>query len=668
MPHPTYSIVLPIYNEEATIPEMYKRVSAVMNSLDAPSEMILINDGSRDRSMELLRELPQRDPRVKVINFSRNFGHELALLAGLDAADGEAVIAMDADLQDPPELIHQLVAKWHEGYDVVYAMRAKREGESFFKKFTASLFYRLIARLTDLKIPRDTGNFRLMDHKVVEALRQVREHHRFMRGISVWVGFKQVGVPFVRQERFAGETKYPLSKMVRLAISGITSFSYVPLQMATTAGFIFAGLALVAIPIVAILRLMGSDFFYGQATTLISVLLLGGVQLIFLGIIGEYLGRIYDEVKKRPLYLIAEKIGFEIEPETRKRRGRKGKRPTAPPIAVTPTIPALRQPDAAPPPTPPVAEAVPVKLSDKQVIDQVYKLVQKYGGENYAGFGELESNWALIESSLPLFMQGDNKRLQHVCGKMENFLSFSGRWEERLKLNLKAEERAAAKKDLYNAGWRAVGAGYVHQRRADAAEVLKCAARAEGYWQKAGAREKAAALYLRGIGHQLEKNYPEAIRAYKEMLALDKKQKAESADVAADYNSLAEAERHSGDYASAERDYAEALRIATKVKDQEGIAIYTHNTAELALDREDWARAESLGCEALPLAEKLNRKDMIAACCLTLARALAKQDRRSDGVPYAQRAEEIYERLKSPDVEKAREVVKELALVEGRPS
>jgi dolichol-phosphate mannosyltransferase len=654
MSHPTYSIVLPIYNEEATLAEMYKRVSAVMNSLDAPSEMILINDGSRDRSMELLRELHQRDRRVKVINFSRNFGHEIALLAGLDAADGDAVIAMDADLQDPPELIPQLVAKWHEGYDVVYATRAKREGESFFKKFTASLFYRLIARLTDLKIPRDTGNFRLMDHKVVEALRQVREHHRFMRGISVWVGFKQVGVPFVRQERFAGETKYPLSKMLRLAISGITSFSYVPLQMATTVGFIFAGLALVAIPIVAILRLMGSDFFFGQATTLISVLLLGGVQLIFLGIIGEYLGRIYDEVKKRPLYLIAEKIGFEEVPETTtKKRKRKGKQAIAPPVAVPPP----------PPPMPPLAEAIPapapVKLSNKQMMDQVYKLAKKYGGENYGGFGELESKWSLIESSLPHFMQGDNGRLQFVCGRLENFLSFSGRWEERLNLNLKAEERAAAKKDLYNAGWRAVGAGYVHQRRGDAAEVLKCAARAEGYWQKAGAREKAAALYLRGMGHHLEKNYPAAITSYKEMLTLDKKRKAESADVAADYNSLAEAERFSGDYASAERDYAEALRIAKKVKDQEGIAIYTYNMAELALDRQDWSRAESLGREALPLAETLNRKELIAACCLTLARALAKQDRKQDGLPFAQRALEIYERLKSPDVEKAKEMMQD---------
>ncbi|MBI5054345.1 MAG: glycosyltransferase [Chloroflexi bacterium] len=649
MSHPTYSIVLPIYNEEATLAEMYKRVSAVMNALDAPGEMILINDGSRDRSMEMLRELHQRDKRVKVINFSRNFGHEIALLAGLDAADGDAVIAMDADLQDPPELIPQLIAKWHEGYDVVYAVRAKREGESFFKKFSASLFYRLIARLTDLKIPRDTGNFRLMDHKVVEALRQVREHHRFMRGISVWVGFKQVGIPFVRQERFAGETKYPLSKMVRLAISGITSFSYVPLQMATTAGFIFAGLALVAIPIVAILRLMGSDFFFGQATTLISVLLLGGVQLIFLGIIGEYLGRIYDEVKKRPLYLVAEKIGFEEEAETAtKKRKRKEKHPVPPPIA-------------PPPPTPPITEAAPapIKLSDKQVMDQVYKLAQKYGGENYGGFGELESKWSLIESSLPLFLQGDSGRLQFVCGKLENFLSFSGRWDERLDLNLKAEERAIAKKDLYNAGWRAVGAGYVYQRRDEAAEVLKCAARAEGYWKKAGAREKAAALYLRGIGHQLEKNYPAAITSYKEMLALDKKRKAESADVAADFNSLAEAERLSGDYASAERDYNEALQIAKKVKDQEGIAIYTHNMAELALDRQDWSRAESLGREALPLAEKLNRKEMIAASCLALSRALAKQDRKQDGLPFAQRALEIYERLKSKDVEKARDALQD---------
>jgi dolichol-phosphate mannosyltransferase len=308
---PAYSIVVPIFNEEETIPEMYRRMAAVLDGLDGPSELILVNDGSRDNSLNLMRDLAVRDSRVKVISFSRNFGHQMAITAGIDHAAGHAVVVIDADLQDPPEAIPDLINAWKGGAELVYAVRAERKGETFFKKLTASLFYRLISSMTDLKIPLDSGDFRLMDRKVVEALKQVREHHRFMRGLSVWVGFKQAGVPYVRQERYAGTTKYPLKKMIRFATDGITSFSYVPLQLATTAGFVFAGLALVAIPIVAVLRLAGSDFFFGQATTLISVLFLGGVQLIFLGILGEYLGRIYDEVKKRPLYLISEKIGFE---------------------------------------------------------------------------------------------------------------------------------------------------------------------------------------------------------------------------------------------------------------------------------------------------------------------------------------------------------------------
>ena len=308
---PAYSIVVPIFNEEETIPEMYRRMAAVLDGLDGPSELILVNDGSRDNSLNLMRDLAVRDSRVKVISFSRNFGHQMAITAGIDHAAGNAVVVIDADLQDPPEAIPDLINAWKGGAELVYAVRAERKGETFFKKLTASLFYRLISSMTDLKIPLDSGDFRLMDRKVVEALKQVREHHRFMRGLSVWVGFKQAGVPYVRQERYAGTTKYPLKKMIRFATDGITSFSYVPLQLATTAGFAFAGLAFVAAPIVAVLRLAGSDFFGGQATTLISVLFLGGVQLIFLGILGEYLGRIYDEVKKRPLYLSSEKIGFE---------------------------------------------------------------------------------------------------------------------------------------------------------------------------------------------------------------------------------------------------------------------------------------------------------------------------------------------------------------------
>ncbi len=309
--HPKYSIVVPVCNEQDTVLEMHRRMAAVMDGLDGPTELLLVNDGSRDGSLSLMRDLATRDPRVKVLSFSRNFGHQVAITAGIDYAAGDAVVVIDADLQDPPEVIPELVKEWQAGAELVYAQRAERAGETLFKKFTASFFYRLIASVTDLQIPVDTGDFRLMDRKVVEALKQVREHHRFMRGLSVWVGFKQKGVTYARQERYAGSTKYPLKKMVRFATDGITSFSYVPLQLATTAGFVFAGLALLTIPVVAALRLVDSGFFFGQATTLVSVLFLGGIQLIFLGIIGEYLGRIYDEVKQRPLYILSEKIGFE---------------------------------------------------------------------------------------------------------------------------------------------------------------------------------------------------------------------------------------------------------------------------------------------------------------------------------------------------------------------
>ncbi len=274
---------------------------------------MLVNDGSWDRSYEIMRDLHEQDPRVHVINFSRNFGHQIAITAGTDYAQGNAVIIIDADLQDPPSVIAEMIEKWREGYEVVYAVRKERKGETKFKLWTASLFYRLINRITGVNIPLDTGDFRLMDRKVVDALRRIREHHRFMRGLSVWVGFKQTGVEYVREERYAGETKYPLSKMLRFALDGITSFSYFPLQLATYFGFIIAGLSILAIILTVILRLSGSQAFFGQATTLVMVLFLGGIQLISLGIIGEYLGRIYEEVKNRPLYIVDEAIGF---PET----------------------------------------------------------------------------------------------------------------------------------------------------------------------------------------------------------------------------------------------------------------------------------------------------------------------------------------------------------------
>ncbi len=308
---PRFSIVAPAFNEEEVLPEFYRRVREVMDSLGEPWELILVNDGSRDNTLAVMRELHEKDPRVKIISFSRNFGHQIAITAGIDYAEGDAVIIIDADLQDPPEVIPDLIEKWREGYDVVYAIRRERKGESWFKEWTAKLFYRLIYRITDVDIPKDTGDFRLMDRKVVEALRTMRERSRFMRGLSVWVGFKQTGVYYVREPRFAGETKYPLRKMLKFALDAITSFSYVPLQLATYVGFMIAIVSMLAMLIAVYLRLATGRALLGQATTLVAVLFLGGIQLIFLGIIGEYLGRIYDEVKARPLYIVAETLGFE---------------------------------------------------------------------------------------------------------------------------------------------------------------------------------------------------------------------------------------------------------------------------------------------------------------------------------------------------------------------
>jgi len=246
------------------------------------------------------------DTCVRPIIFARNFGHQIAVTAGLDYSKGQAVIIIDADLQDPPEVILDLIARWREGYEVVYAVRSEREGESWFKLASASLFYRMIYKITDVDIPMDTGDFRLLDRKVVDVMNSMRERHRFLRGMSAWVGFRQVGVSYRRSKRFAGTTKYPFRKMFRLAINAITSFSYFPLQMATYIGFFSAGISLIAIPVVIIERLAGAQAFLGQATTLIAVLFLGGVQLISLGILGEYIGRLYDEAKGRPLYIVSE--------------------------------------------------------------------------------------------------------------------------------------------------------------------------------------------------------------------------------------------------------------------------------------------------------------------------------------------------------------------------
>lgn len=302
----TYSVVAPVFNEIDCLDEFYKVVFEVMSSTNEPWELILVDDGSIDGSTEKIRQLAENDEHVRPVIFARNFGHQIAVTAGLDYSRGDAVIIIDADLQDPPEVMLELIAKWKEGYEVIYAVRRKREGESWFKLFTASLFYRIIYRITDVKIPLDAGDFRLLDRKIVDIMGQMRERHRFLRGMTAWIGFRQIGVEYDRKERFAGTTKYSFRKMLKLALNAITSFSYFPLQLAAYLGFISTGISIIAILVVIYLWLTQKDLLLGQAVTLIAVLFLGGVQLITLGILGEYIGRIYDEAKGRPLYIVSE--------------------------------------------------------------------------------------------------------------------------------------------------------------------------------------------------------------------------------------------------------------------------------------------------------------------------------------------------------------------------
>ncbi|MFW6068136.1 MAG: glycosyltransferase family 2 protein [Chloroflexota bacterium] len=316
---PVVSILAPVFNEEPVLPELYRRVQTVMDDTPYSWELLLVNDGSRDHSAEVIKTLHEQDKRVKGINFSRNFGFQVAVTAGLDYARGQAVILADADLQDPPEVFPRMIEKWQEGYDVVYGVRSSREGESWFKVLTAKLFYRLIYRITEVEIPLDTGDFRLMDRRVVNAVRRMPERNRFLRGMVPWIGFRQTGIPYERRARYAGESKFSsVRQMLPFAIDAITSFSYLPLQLATYMGFGLAAASLIAIVVVIALRLFGpSSPLLGQATTLVVVLFLGGVQLISLGIIGEYLGRIYDEVKGRPLYVIDEVWGYDGEETSR---------------------------------------------------------------------------------------------------------------------------------------------------------------------------------------------------------------------------------------------------------------------------------------------------------------------------------------------------------------
>lgn len=309
---PRYSIVAPIYNEEGNLELLHQRIKTVMDVTGEPWELIMVNDGSRDASPELMEKIAAEDPAVKTIHFARNFGHQTAVTAGMDYASGDAVVLIDADLQDPPELIHEMIERWQAGYQVVYAVRKERKGESWFKLFTAKLFYRVIYRITDVEIPVDTGDFRLMDRSVADVLTAMREHNRFIRGMTSWVGFKQTGVYYVREARHSGVTNYPFRKMLRFALDAITSFSYFPLQIMVYVSLILGMLALLAIPVVAILRLsLGNEFFGGQATTIILLLLTSSFQLFFLFILGQYVARTYDETRNRPLYVVARSTGFD---------------------------------------------------------------------------------------------------------------------------------------------------------------------------------------------------------------------------------------------------------------------------------------------------------------------------------------------------------------------
>jgi glycosyltransferase involved in cell wall biosynthesis len=295
------SVVAPVYNEEGTIGEFHARVCAALSGL--PFELILVDDGSSDGSPLMLETLAAGDPRVRVVHLSRNFGHQTALTAGLDHAQGDAVVMLDADLQDPPELIPTMLEHWRAGCDVVYAVREHRRGESKFKLTTARWFYSLFDKLAQVELQHNSGDFRLLDRRALDALLSMRERNRFLRGMTVWVGYTQAAVPYQRDERYAGETKYTLSKMLRFSLDAISSFSHRPLQLATLLGFLISTMAFIAIPVVIVLRILGS-YLPGFSALTIVVLLLGGIELIAIGIIGEYVGRIYDEVKGRPLYLV----------------------------------------------------------------------------------------------------------------------------------------------------------------------------------------------------------------------------------------------------------------------------------------------------------------------------------------------------------------------------
>ena len=307
---PAYSIVLPVFNEEETLPELVRRLEDLLGRLDGPVEVILVDDGSSDGSYVLMLSAREADERFKVLRLSRNFGHQIAITAGIDVAAGDAVIVMDADLQDPPEVVLALTERWREGYDVVYGVREERAGDSRFKKATASGFYRVFRRMSDVDVPLDAGDFRLVDRRALEAFKTMRESNRYVRGMFGWIGFRQGEVRFQRDERYAGETKYPLAKMVRFATDGIVSFSSAPLRLALNVGFVVSALAFLLGIVFLVSKLAGLYSVPGLASVAVLVAFLGGIQLLVLGVMGEYIARIHDEVKGRPLYLVRDAHGL----------------------------------------------------------------------------------------------------------------------------------------------------------------------------------------------------------------------------------------------------------------------------------------------------------------------------------------------------------------------
>ena len=310
MAAPVFSVIVPFLNEEEVLPETCRRLTAVMEGLGETFELVFVNDGSTDRSPAIMEELASRDDRVRLLSFSRNFGHQAAVLAGLEYAAGEALVVIDADLQDPPEVIARMAEKWRQGYHVVYGRREKRQGETWFKKATAYAFYRILNRLCDFSIPADTGDFRLIDRKVRDVLCGLREHSLFLRGLVSWVGFRQTDVAFVREERFAGETKYPLKKMIKLSLDAMISFSYKPLRLASYLGFALSGVSFLYLLYVLYEKFFTDRTVPGWSSLMSMSLFFHGVTLVILGILGEYVGRIYDETRDRPRYIVESTRGF----------------------------------------------------------------------------------------------------------------------------------------------------------------------------------------------------------------------------------------------------------------------------------------------------------------------------------------------------------------------